>query len=559
MKKFKKILALALSMAMVLGMSVTSFAAPEKGKKTDTGNIVVHGIEEKNLTNVMAYPIMPAKYDKNDNFVGYDTTIISDPENITEAQLNAIDVTNLGDGFALEYNETDQTYTAVGKPVGMYLIVVPDSNSTTYSKAVASIYYTNTGSDYVINGADLTLNTKVTQTEPWIKKNVDVDVEKKVEGVPGNTANVGDVLNYEVIIPVVPTYNGPHPVLKITDVLSKGLTYQNDAKIYSRVTDKDTGSVTDTEILADKLTSIVKVASVTTPKEGTQLTVDFVETTGTGDDAVSTYLLSGQAGGTVVVKYSAKLNADAQRNGLDNGNSVDLEYTKDSSVKTDDPEGNPKTETETHTYTFDIDGTVDGSITKSIITKYGEEVIGNEKQPLAGAVFTLYKGLDRNASETDKEYLERILVESNIYKNYDSEDGTETPVVVTTNAAGKVKISGLAAGTYYLKETSAPTGYTVNDHAFKIVITATPDEKTGKLAEWSIKIDDKDVAAFSVTNDTVAVKADTKVEGVEIQNTKISSLPSTGGIGTTIFTIGGCAIMILAAALYFASRRKTAK
>ena len=43
------------------------------------------------------------------------------------------------------------------------------------------------------------------------------------------------------------------------------------------------------------------------------------------------------------------------------------------------------------------------------------------------------------------------------------------------------------------------------------------------------------------------------------KNTKLSSLPSTGGIGTTIFTIGGCAIMIVAAGLYFASRRKSSK
>ena len=35
--------------------------------------------------------------------------------------------------------------------------------------------------------------------------------------------------------------------------------------------------------------------------------------------------------------------------------------------------------------------------------------------------------------------------------------------------------------------------------------------------------------------------------------------PSTGGIGTTIFTIGGCAIMIIAAGLFFATRRKTEK
>ena len=45
----------------------------------------------------------------------------------------------------------------------------------------------------------------------------------------------------------------------------------------------------------------------------------------------------------------------------------------------------------------------------------------------------------------------------------------------------------------------------------------------------------------------------------EIKNTKLSSLPSTGGIGTTIFTIGGCLIMIVAAGLFFATRKKSAK
>ena len=44
-----------------------------------------------------------------------------------------------------------------------------------------------------------------------------------------------------------------------------------------------------------------------------------------------------------------------------------------------------------------------------------------------------------------------------------------------------------------------------------------------------------------------------------VVNKKGSTLPSTGGIGTTIFTIGGCAIMIVAAGLFFATRRKTQK
>ena len=81
--------------------------------------------------------------------------------------------------------------------------------------------------------------------------------------------------------------------------------------------------------------------------------------------------------------------------------------------------------------------------------------------------------------------------------------------------------------------------------------------KKGQLASWSIKIDNEDIATFTVNNGNVD-NFDEEA-GVGIQNTKISSLPSTGGIGTTIFTIGGCAIMILAAGLYFASRRKSAK
>jgi LPXTG-motif cell wall-anchored protein len=49
------------------------------------------------------------------------------------------------------------------------------------------------------------------------------------------------------------------------------------------------------------------------------------------------------------------------------------------------------------------------------------------------------------------------------------------------------------------------------------------------------------------------------VDETQINNTKLSSLPSTGGIGTTIFTIGGCLIMIIAAGLFFATRRKSTK
>ena len=78
------------------------------------------------------------------------------------------------------------------------------------------------------------------------------------------------------------------------------------------------------------------------------------------------------------------------------------------------------------------------------------------------------------------------------------------------------------------------------------------------LKTWNVKVAEgingelKDVASFTVNNNGQT----SNISGMDIQNTSISALPSTGGIGTTIFTIVGCGIMIAAAGLFFASRRK---
>ena len=58
---------------------------------------------------------------------------------------------------------------------------------------------------------------------------------------------------------------------------------------------------------------------------------------------------------------------------------------------------------------------------------------------------------------------------------------------------------------------------------------------------------------------TTTTVTDYTNNNVEIPNTKLNALPSTGGIGTTIFTIAGCLIMVAAAGLFFASRKRTNK
>ena len=77
------------------------------------------------------------------------------------------------------------------------------------------------------------------------------------------------------------------------------------------------------------------------------------------------------------------------------------------------------------------------------------------------------------------------------------------------------------------------------------------------------KIENVNVTVETVENEDGTVTTITTKETIisvstAIPNTQLGELPSTGGIGTIIFTVGGCLIMVVAAALYFANRRKAA-
>ena len=109
-------------------------------------------------------------------------------------------------------------------------------------------------------------------------------------------------------------------------------------------------------------------------------------------------------------------------------------------------------------------------------------------------------------------------------------DKIDDATPVKTNTGGTLTVNGLDKGTYHFTEVKAPEGYSINEDGKDVTLTFA-----GQVA----------VAKFSVED--------------SMTDTELSALPSTGGIGTTIFTIGGCIIMIAAAGLFFASRRKSSK
>lgn len=148
------------------------------------------------------------------------------------------------------------------------------------------------------------------------------------------------------------------------------------------------------------------------------------------------------------------------------------------------------------------------------LVKYGDN---KENNVLANAEFEVYK--DNAAAPLKFKKQEN----GNYRYAPNAKDATTT---VITNGEGKIVVEGLDVGSYHFKETKAPTGYSINT-----------DGKTIELTQ-------KGVATGIIRNNDT------------LNDTKLNSLPSTGGMGTYLFTIIGVVVMAGAAGAFFISRRK---
>lgn len=197
----------------------------------------------------------------------------------------------------------------------------------------------------------------------------------------------------------------------------------------------------------------------------------------------------------VVVTYSATVNEKAVIAGEGNPNETHLSYTNTDSTK------GTTTPSETRTYTWQFDVLKYAEVTKA-------DSSTREEKPLSGAVFILSKN---NKGEAP---IALISEDNNVYRVAKA-DETNTVTEITTDSTGKFTIKGLDSDTYYLIEKTAPAGYNTLKEAVEIVIA-----NNGKVTY----------------NGTV-------VDTVKVLNQTGTELPSTGGMGTTIFYVLGGVLM----------------
>ena len=218
-------------------------------------------------------------------------------------------------------------------------------------------------------------------------------------------------------------------------------------------------------------------------------------------------------GATITVTYTAHLNDKATvntangSNTTDNKNSVFLQYSNNPRI---DTSLDYTTTSEVCVYTYQLNN-----------TKYRDEV--NENNKLEGAGFRLYSDEACNAED-------EIKLKMNDDGTYSRDFSTEGKgVEMISGQDGQFNVKGLDAGTYYLKETTPPTGYSACANK-EIVISATHD------------VNHVDLSGNLST--TIINKKDGGI-----------TLPSTGGIGTTIFYVVGGGLMVAAIVLLVTKKR----
>lgn len=450
----------------------------------------------------------------------------------------------------------DNKYTITGLEDGYYLIInteVPaGQDNTTYGRYVLEVV------------ADVEVKHK--GTYPTVDKKI-VEGENRVEV---NEASIGDIITYEIVGTLpgnIADYDTYYYVFN--DTLSKGLTFKEFVSV-------TVNGVVVTDYFY-KNASEYDAVHGTTIKVGMQdlLALELLTTPAVGEITADT---------KVILTYNVTLNENAVIGVEGNPNLVDLEYSNNPNQDGEGattpppenpPEPNPVPEIPT--------GETPEEIVETFATELKIQKTDGAGAALKGAEFTL-TGEGVNVVIVTGSYFEKVaegtgdywLLKNGTYtttkycdvddpattdknennsENYAettanyklvnkitvTKDSTGTNIKAFVDESGQLKFTGLGAGTYTLTETVTPSGFNTCDPiTFEIKFDASTKKFT-KIIDSSVLLDET-LNTYHVT----------------VKNVAGSKLPSTGGMGTTLFYAFGSVLFIGAAVLLITKKRMSA-
>lgn len=517
MKHLKKMMALVIAMVMVLGMTtMTAFAAnaDKDSGKGGEGSLTITAAHKDQTYEL--YRVFEAVVNATDNTkVSYKplagktipTNVFFKVENgyiiVQDAAKDASDATALSaDAVAW----LTANYATIGEKV---TDVTPTEEGNQKVTGLPFGYY------YVTTTTGTAISVDTTNKDATVEdKNPGTSIDKTITGVADGSvtadkdkalAQVGTTVNYEVRIPIANNAK----TYKFTDVMTDGLTYKaGSMKVYvvekdAAVAENATGNLDAGTDAATKYGTLTEAAGAT--GENADVTIAF-------NDA----MLAANNGKDIVLHYQATVNGNAVVASGSNPNTATIHWGHETDTLKDED---------------------DAEVYSAKVTV--KKVDGNSAA-LEGAGFKLknsegkwYKNTDGIVSwETAEADGTEIFPVKGTQPNsqYDADAAAADPdynVPETIEGTDAVaSFDGLKDGTYTLVETTVPDGY-------------------NKAADTNVTI--KPASTNNLTTELTVESTVTNNQGTE--------LPSTGGIGTTIFYIVG-AILVLGAGILLVTRRR---
>ena len=511
MKHSKKLASLLLALVMALSLAVTAFA-----DESTTYSITINNSTAGHTYE--AYQIFTGDLATNEAGNKVLSNIVWG-SGVSEAGQTA-----LGDAAAkAETLKTEADAKAFAKAVAPYLTTAAGSaNTVTDGKYVisglAAGYYLVKDQDGSLTGDNDSYTEYIIQVVGNVTATPKSDVpevQKKVKDINDSTDttktdwqdsadyDIGDSIPFQLKATLADNVSS-YTTYKVVfhDTLSKGLTYNNDAKVYIDGTETNRFTVTAT-VNADGTTTLT-------------VSCDDVKALGAGNSSV------------ITVEYTAKLNENAVLGSAGNPNEVYLEYSNNPNKS---EEGNNET----------------GETPKDVVIVFTYKTIINkvdsETKPLTGAAFKLEK----------------------LIKGKDGAADTWTTVKEFTvdETTTSFTFSGLDDGQYKLTETKTPVGYNTIDPIYFVIEAThgeTADVPTLKTlnayltdANGNKQTEMKDGESVNIDLGTVDLTAGSIT--TTVVNKSGSELPSTGGIGTTIFYVLG-GVLVLAAVVLLVTKKR---
>lgn len=503
MKRMKKLFALLLAVVMMMGLSVTAFAEPQ-GYGTITVTNATVG------KDYAGYKIFDVTY--SDDAIAY--TI--DDENQFYNAVNGSD-----SPFALSettvsgvYNVTlksGETETTVGQWMNKLDVSEFDEQLGSQTATTDEVKWENVPYGYYLITSTLGSVVTVNQNTPNIEiidKNQEPGTSfEKIVNENDEVVQIGVPFNFTLTFDAT-NYDGKTKIENYTikDTFPEGMDLVTGNNNVTIEIDDDPNSEGAEHTVYDTVTL----------DDTRQLTIN-IDWVGADPDKTSLYT----SPATVKVTYQAVLNSDAVIEGAGMINAAELTWTGN-------PKGNEASSTET-VYTYAI------AIKK----------VNKDSQALAGATFTLR---DVNGNEVK---VSQVLGQEGVY--------VVDPVgsaTLTSPASGLIVIKGVDNTKYTLTETKAPNGYNLLDEDVDVTPVCTGETKT----DTTIYLDaEGNVTSKETAVTTVEIEADIPATAVAVLNVAGTTLPSTGGMGTTLIYIAGAVLVIGAGVLLVVRRRMNAE